>query len=126
MRIGLINPAWGDRRAGLNSTALYRSIPPQALLQLASLTPLEHEVTITDENGQTLDFTYPYDVVGITGSTVQIPRAYAIADEFRRRGVTVLMGGPHVSFLTRVRLRRMPTVSYGGRPMEYGSMCSMM
>ncbi len=100
MKIGLINPAWGDRRAGLNSTALYRSVPPQGLLQLASLTPPEHEITITDENSQTLDFSHPYDVVGITGSTVQMPRAYAIADEFRHRGVSVIMGGPHVSFLT--------------------------
>jgi radical SAM superfamily enzyme YgiQ (UPF0313 family) len=101
MKIGLINPAWGDKRRGLNSTALYRSIPPQGLLQLASLTPREHEVTITDENWTSVDFTYPYDVVGITGTTVQIPRAYAIADEFRKRRITVLMGGPHVSFLPR-------------------------
>jgi hypothetical protein len=86
MRIGLINPAWGDRRQGINATALYRSIPPQALLQLASLTPSNHEVRITDENWSTIDFTYPYDLVGVTGTTVQIPRAYAIADEFRRRG----------------------------------------
>lgn len=99
MKIGLINPAWGDKRRGLNSTAIYRSIPPQALLQLASLTPPDHEVRITDENWTTLDFTYPYDLVGITGTTVQIPRAYVIGDEFRKRGVTVLMGGPHVSFL---------------------------
>lgn len=100
MKVGLINPAWGDRRRGLNSTAVYRSIPPQALLQLASLTSPDHEVRITDENWTTLDFAYPYDLVGITGTTVQIPRAYAIADEFRKRGVTVLMGGPHVSFFS--------------------------
>ena len=104
MNIGLINPAWGDRRRGINATALYRSIPPQGLLQLASLTPQDHEVSITDENWSAVDFTYPYDLVGVTGTTVQIPRAYAIADEFRRRGVTVLMGGPHVSFLPREAL----------------------
>jgi radical SAM superfamily enzyme YgiQ (UPF0313 family) len=69
------------------------------LLQLASLTPQDHEVRITDENWTAIDFTYPYDLVGITGTTVQIPRAYAIADEFKKQGVTVLMGGPHVSFL---------------------------
>jgi hypothetical protein len=50
MKVGLINPAWGDKRRGLNSTAVYRSVPPQALLQLASLTPPDHEVRITDEN----------------------------------------------------------------------------
>jgi radical SAM superfamily enzyme YgiQ (UPF0313 family) len=104
MNIGLINPAWGDRRRGVNSTSLYRCIPPQALLQLASLTPLSHEVDIVDENWSEIDFTRPYDVVGITGTTVQIPRAYEVADEFRKRGTTVLMGGPHVSFLPREAL----------------------
>lgn len=104
MNIGLINPAWGDRRRGVNSTSLYRCIPPQALLQLASLTPLSHEVDIVDENWSDIDFSRPYDVVGITGTTVQIPRAYEVADEFRKRGVPVLMGGPHVSFLPREAL----------------------
>jgi radical SAM superfamily enzyme YgiQ (UPF0313 family) len=43
-------------------------------------------------------------MVGITGTTVQIPRAYAVADEFRKRGVPVVIGGPHVSFLPREAL----------------------
>lgn len=33
MKIGLINPAWGDRRRGINATALYWSIPQYEKLE---------------------------------------------------------------------------------------------
>ena len=41
------------------------------------------------------------DVVGISAMTTQAPRAYEIADEYRRLGVTVVMGGIHPSALPR-------------------------
>ena len=40
------------------------------------------------------------DLVGISTITSTAPRAYAIADRLRSLGVKVLMGGPHVTFLT--------------------------
>jgi radical SAM superfamily enzyme YgiQ (UPF0313 family) len=39
------------------------------------------------------------DLVGISSITSTAPRAYEIADAYRRRGVPVIMGGPHVSFM---------------------------
>lgn len=39
------------------------------------------------------------DIVGISTITSTAPRAYAIADRVRARGLPVLMGGPHVTFL---------------------------
>ena len=39
------------------------------------------------------------DLVGISVITATAPAAYALADEYRSRGVPVVMGGPHVSFL---------------------------
>jgi radical SAM superfamily enzyme YgiQ (UPF0313 family) len=41
----------------------------------------------------------PADLVGISSITSTAIRAYEIADAYRRRGVPVIMGGPHVSFL---------------------------
>lgn len=38
-------------------------------------------------------------LVGITTITPTAPRAYAICDEIRKRGGTVVLGGPHVTFL---------------------------
>ncbi len=40
-----------------------------------------------------------YDIVGIGSLTNAIPDAYRLADSLRRKGVTVVMGGPHVSFM---------------------------
>src|SRR5512143_292981 len=39
------------------------------------------------------------DVVGISTITSTAPRAYKLADEFRAKGKTVVIGGPHVTFL---------------------------
>ncbi len=39
------------------------------------------------------------DIVGISTITSTAPRAYAIADRVRSMGITVVMGGPHVTFL---------------------------
>ncbi|MBI3793117.1 MAG: radical SAM protein [Nitrospinae bacterium] len=70
--------------------------PPLGLAVLASLTPPGHEITILDENAQSLDFTANYDLVGITGYDVQKERALEIARSFRKTGVTVALGGPMV------------------------------
>jgi len=40
------------------------------------------------------------DLVGISSTTSTQPYAYAIADEIEAAGVPVVMGGPHVSFMT--------------------------
>ena len=69
-----------------------------SLTTVAALTPGEHEVAICDENVQPLDFDAPCDLVGITFMTALAPRAYEIADEFRRRGKTVVAGGFHATF----------------------------
>jgi radical SAM superfamily enzyme YgiQ (UPF0313 family) len=45
------------------------------------------------------------DLVGLSTITATAPAAYAIADEFRRRGIPVVCGGPHVSFLPEEALQ---------------------
>jgi len=69
-----------------------------SLTTVAALTPRNHDVAICDENVQPLDFDTPCDVVGVTFMTALAPRAYEIADEFRRRGKIVVAGGFHSTF----------------------------
>ena len=45
-----------------------------------------------------IDFDYRADLVAITTWTLNSYRTYDIADEFRRRGVRVILGGPHTFF----------------------------
>ena len=40
------------------------------------------------------------DLVGISTITVTAPRAYEVARELRAKGVPVVLGGPHVTFMT--------------------------
>ena len=75
-----------------------RNVVPLTLPYLAALTPADWKVKVIDEQLQPLDFNEGADVVAITTSTLTSLRAYDIADEFRRRGVPVLLGGPHTFF----------------------------
>jgi radical SAM superfamily enzyme YgiQ (UPF0313 family) len=70
-----------------------------ALLLLASLTPTNIEVHITDEEIEPVNFDNEADLVGITANTLQARRAYEIADIFREKGVPVVLGGAHPTLL---------------------------
>ncbi len=60
------------------------------------------EVEVFIEELRKIDFSVvaSADLVAVSTITSTAPRAYAIADEARRLGRPVLMGGPHVTFLT--------------------------
>lgn len=100
MKILLVLPAAEHLRVTGNKVPkrnmLRFSVLP--LTTVGALTPPEHGVVLCDENVQTLDFDAPCDVVGITFMTALAPRAYKIADKFRRRGKTVVAGGFHPTF----------------------------
>ena len=74
---------------------------PVNLAICAAVAPAGWQVEIVDEcvldEGHTPRA--DVDVVGITAMTTQANRAYRIADEYRRLGVTVVMGGIHPSAL---------------------------
>jgi radical SAM superfamily enzyme YgiQ (UPF0313 family) len=73
--------------------------PPLAFPTLASLTPRHHSITVIDESYEKVNFSGPYDLIGITAMTNEVTRAYELADEYRKRGIPVVLGGPHVSAL---------------------------
>ncbi len=74
-------------------------IPSITMPTLAALTPPEVEVRIIDEHVDGIDFGSSADLVGITCHTFSASRAYEIADEFRKRGKKVLLGGIHPTVL---------------------------
>jgi len=103
MKILLILPASDDFRVA-SPTAL---TPPRKMLRfsllplttVAALTPPGHEIKIVDENVEYLDLDTPADLVGITFMTALAPRAYEIARAFRNRGIPVVAGGYHPTFM---------------------------
>ena len=69
------------------------------LQQVAAVTPKEHDVKLVDERVDKIPYDEKNDVVGITVLTPYSIRAYEIADEFRKRGVKVVLGGYHPTAL---------------------------
>jgi len=66
---------------------------------LAALTPFGHTITIVDEAFAPDDMNQDVDLVGITVMTDLALRAYHIADNYRQKGVKVVMGGIHPTVL---------------------------
>jgi anaerobic magnesium-protoporphyrin IX monomethyl ester cyclase len=88
----------------------YPEQPPLSLLYLASWIRKEgHKVWICDEPigedfVQMFDTIKP-DVVGISGPTCGIGRAYSLAYHAKKNGVYTIMGGHHVSTIPEEALR---------------------
>ena len=106
----LVNPAF---KGSLHSNIKVLALPPLNLAMIARYTPGHYDVKIVDEAVADLDFDAPADLVGITCMTPLAPRAYEIAAEFRKRGVPVVMGGIHASYMTDEALRYADAVVVG-------------
>ncbi len=95
MNILLINPF-----QALNINRFFHRFFPVANITphyLASLIPGDHRIRVIDEARQKLDFDQPAELVFISTLTLNANHAYRIADQFRRRGRMVVLGGPHAS-----------------------------
>jgi radical SAM superfamily enzyme YgiQ (UPF0313 family) len=87
----------------LKMTPYHAIFPPLGLLTLTALTPSDFKVTICDENaGEQVDYNTSAQLVGITGYLLQMSAVLAHADQFRKRGKTVILGGPVANLLPEV------------------------
>ena len=112
MRITLIEPSrYTSGGALLKVPSLV--FAPVTLPLVAALTPSFHDVRIVIEALDEVDFSDRPDIVGLTATTARALRAYEIADEFRRRGVHVAMGGVHASAVPDEALQHADTVFVG-------------
>jgi len=91
----------------------YFRMPVLGLLKVAALTPAPWKVDIQDEKIESLDLNAGVDLIGITAMTSTAVRAYELADHFRGRGKTVVMGGMHVSSLPEEALNHCDSVVVG-------------
>jgi radical SAM superfamily enzyme YgiQ (UPF0313 family) len=73
----------------------------------------EVELFVEDFRKVDFDIIATADLVGISTITSTAPRAYAIADRVRTMGIPVLMGGPHVTYLTEEALEHADFVVRG-------------
>jgi radical SAM superfamily enzyme YgiQ (UPF0313 family) len=74
-------------------------LPQLALHMLEGLTPSEHQVKTVEEEIADINLDEECDLVGISCMTSNAPRAYYLAQEFKKRGKTVVLGGVHPTIL---------------------------
>lgn len=109
MKILLISP---ERERKKEEAFLFR-LGFLNLPYVAAVTPPDVKAKIVDEAFQKINFEEKADLVGITAQTPVAPRAYEIAEEFKKRGVPVVMGGVHASMLPEEALRHVDAVVVG-------------
>jgi radical SAM superfamily enzyme YgiQ (UPF0313 family) len=86
---------------------------PLSLPLLAASAP-DHDYTLTDMLWEDApDTTIHYDLVGISARHTAETVAYALADQFRRRGVKVVLGGAQISMLPFESLHHADAVVIG-------------
>jgi radical SAM superfamily enzyme YgiQ (UPF0313 family) len=66
---------------------------------LAAFVPSHWEVIHIDEAVTPVDVTLNVDLVAITFHTPSAFHVYGLAAQFRRRGIPVALGGPHVTLM---------------------------
>lgn len=101
LRLALVSPKGPlyRHRGGIFKKSL--RYQPLTLTTLAALVPAElgAEVQLFDEGIAEVPGDLAADLVGITVITGTARRAYELAARFRRRGIAVVLGGPHVTLI---------------------------
>ncbi|MDY6903838.1 MAG: radical SAM protein [Thermodesulfobacteriota bacterium] len=86
--------------------------PPLNLAYVGAVTPSHWDIKVIDENFDPFVFE-PADLVGITGFSSNITRAYEIAGIYRERGIKVVLGGIHASMATEEAIQHADAVVVG-------------
>jgi radical SAM superfamily enzyme YgiQ (UPF0313 family) len=97
VRITFIKPTIGRREHSLYVDE--GRMEPLMLGVLAGLTPPDVDCVLYDDRMESIPYDQPTDLVAITVETYTARRAYEIADEYRSRGVPVILGGMHATLL---------------------------
>ena len=96
--------------------------PPLALPMVAALTPEDVKVIIVDEKVEPIDFEENVDLVGISVMTPFAPRAYEIADIYRKRGIKTVLGGIHPTALPEEAIEHADAVVIGEAENVWGNL----
>ncbi|HHE31776.1 MAG TPA: B12-binding domain-containing radical SAM protein [Chlorobaculum parvum] len=88
---------WLDKGMGSIIKRTQFAIPPLALMILASIEVPGVQQTICDLRFEEFPFDKRWDLVGISVQTGMVSKAFELADQLRKRGIPVVLGGPHVT-----------------------------
>src|SRR2546429_8565639 len=98
-RVKLILPALTEATSPYWRPIKYSLFPPLGLATLAAYLDPDVEISLQDEHVEKLDLNDNANLVVIQVYITNAYRAYQIADQYRRRGAYVVLGGLHVTSL---------------------------
>jgi radical SAM superfamily enzyme YgiQ (UPF0313 family) len=87
--------------------------PPLGLATIAALTPEDWQVSLVDENIESIDLDVIADIVAVGGMSVQHDRQIEIMREFRNRGRYVVAGGSFATLCPERYLEHCDTIIFG-------------
>lgn len=115
LRIALVSPKGPlyRHRGGIWKKSL--RYQPLTLTTLAALIPSDIPVDLQlfDEGISDVPLDLNVDLVGLTVITGTAKRAYELADHYRRCGITVVLGGPHVTLIPEDAATHADTIVVG-------------
>ncbi len=111
-KVIFICPAIGRFRGDQGYIKSWR-MKPLALGVLSALTPEDWEQALVDDRMEEIGYDQHADLVAISVETYSARRAFQIADEFRKRGRKVVMGGYHPTLCTDQTLQHADAVCVG-------------
>ena len=100
-------------RPNMTSVQSADAMQPLVFAILAGLTPPDVEIELYDERIEPVPFDIETDLVAMTVETFTARRAYYIASHFSRRGIRVVMGGYHPTFMPQEALQYADAVVIG-------------
>lgn len=98
-------------------------VPTLGLASLAAVTPPQFDIAIVDLLRERLHLDEPVELVGITASTPRIKAAYLLAEVYRRKGVTVVLGGHHATAMPDEALEHADAVVVGEGETSWKRLC---
>jgi radical SAM superfamily enzyme YgiQ (UPF0313 family) len=129
MRLLLINPRspesfWSLKWAVDVVLPNKRAVnPPLGLATLAALCPEDWEVSIVDENIESIPLDPRADIIGICGMGVQFPRQRELLTYYRNKGFHVVAGGSYASLCPELYTPLADTVVAGEAEYTWREFC---
>src|SRR5438105_6315406 len=112
-RVKLVLPALTEATSPYWRPIKYSLFPPLGLATLAAYLDPDLQISLQDEHVEKLDLNDKADLVVIQVYITNAYRAYQIADDYRRRGAYVVLGGLHVTSLPDEAAQHADTIFIG-------------
>jgi len=113
MRVKLILPSLTEARSAFWRPIKYSLFPPLGLATIAAYLDKNDEIDLQDQHIEKLNLDDSPDLVLIQVYITNAKRAYAIAQQYRERGIFVALGGLHVTALPEEAEKYADTIFLG-------------